>query len=182
MKKQIVYQDKAEGLTVRFPTMKDVEPMLNYINTLSNERTYTRSQGEQITLEHEKVYVKNLLEKMARKESLCLLAFHGKELIGVGGIAMQDRVEKHVGILGISLVKSARGIGLGSLLMELLEKEGKSYLPQMKIITLEVFSNNEVALNLYKKMGYIVYGVLPRGVLVKRRYVDRILMHKPVRK
>lgn len=181
MKKQIVFQDKIEGLVIRFPSLKDTEAMLDYINNLSREKTFVRSQGEQRTLDHEKIYVKNLLEKMARKESLCLLAFHKKELIGVAGIAMQDRIEKHVGIVGISLGQEARGHGWGSLLMELLEKEGKNYLPQLKILILEVFSTNIIALNLYKKMGYIVYGVLPRGFLHKRRYVDKMMLFKTLR-
>ena len=118
---------------------------------------------------------------MARKESMCLLAFHQKELIGIAGIAMQDRVQKHVGMLGVSLIKSARGLGLGTLLMELLEKEGKRYLPQLKLIILEVFSNNTVALHLYKKLGYIRYGSLPKGVFHKRKYVDLIMMFKAVK-
>jgi len=181
MKAPIVYQDREKELTIRFPTMKDVSAMLDYINTLSREKTFTRSQGEQLTLDHEKIYLKTLLEKIAQKESFCLLVFHQKTLIGVAGIAMRDRVEKHVGILGISLSKDFRGMGLGTLLMDILEKEGKLFLPQLKIIILEVFSNNTTGLNLYKKMGYKEYGKLPEGVLYKRRYVDLILMYKKVK-
>ena len=63
--------------------------------------------------------------------------------------------------------------------MEAVLKEAKK-LKGLKIIDLGVFGNNPVARNLYKKMGFIEYGNLPKGILHKDKLVDHIYMYKEI--
>lgn len=180
---KIVYQGKTKigkEIIVRYPQLGDEKEMWRYINELSKEKTFVRFQGEEITLEEEIKYLKNQLELIEKKQSVKLLAFSNNILIGITEINMRDKTEKHVGILGISIAKDFRGEGLGKILMELVLKEAKKELPDLKIVTLEVYSTNDIAKNLYQQCGFIKYGILPNGITRGGNYEDAILMYKNI--
>jgi len=102
-------------------------------------------------------------------------------VVGVAEVGMKDLVEQHVGAFGISIAKAYRGEGIGALLLETVLKEAVATIPQLRIIILEVFSDNTLAIAWYKKSGFVEYGRLPEGVLHKNTYVDAIYMYKKVR-
>jgi ribosomal protein S18 acetylase RimI-like enzyme len=182
---QIIFTGKTKKhreLLVRYPMKSDVEAMWRYINTLSREKTYIRFQGEEISLEDEKHYLDGQLEKISKHESVELLGFVKGELIGIAGVDMKDRIERHVGVLGISVAKGFRGEGIGSFLMALVIDEAIKRLSKLEIFSLCVFSNNLEAIRLYEQFGFFEYGKLPQGFKLDSGYVDRILMYKPVTK
>lgn len=168
-------------IAIRYPSHLDLEAMWQYINALSQERTYIHFQGEDIPLEMEKKYLDTQLEKIAKHETVMLLAFSGNDLIGLAEVEMKDRAERHIGVLGVSIAKPFRGEGLGSLLMELIINEAVSKLPFLEILTLCVFSSNATGKALYKKFGFAEYGCLPQGLKLESEYVDHVLMYKSVK-
>lgn len=180
---EIVFKGKTktgEDILVRYPEGGDVKKMLKYINELSKERTFIRYQGEQETLESETKYLKSRLEAIKNKKTVHLLAFSNNRLIAATDIHMMDKTEKHVGIFGISVIKDFRGKGLGKLLMELILKEAKKEIPEIKIVTLGVYSTNDIARSLYEKLGFIEYGMLPNGITRDGKFEDTILMYKNI--
>lgn len=179
----IIYKtnlSSGEEIIFRYPTSEDVQVLLDYINTLSNEQTYIRFQGEKQTFEQEKEYLDNFLEKMRNGKAIKLMAFAGDKLIGVSDIDMHDRVEKHIGLFGITLAKEYRNQGIGKILMEKVLEEAQKNLKDLKIVTLSVFANNPIAHNMYKKMGFVEYGTLPKGLIHKGKYIDHIYMYKEI--
>lgn len=178
---KIVFQGKTKKgneIIVRYPVIEDAETLMNYINTLSRERTFILKQGEQMSFEGEKKFLNNILEKIGKKQSIMLLVFKGEETIGNCVINLQEKVNSHVGGIGISLAQEYRGEGIGKLLMNLLLDEARKNLPQIKIATLEVFANNRIAILMYQKLGFVEYGKLPRGIFHQNKYIDRIFMYK----
>lgn len=178
-----VFQGKTktgEVIAVRYPEMGDAEEMLRFINEISDEKTFVRYQGEHETLESEEKYLANRLKAISNKKAVHLLAFSGSKLIGGGDVYMMDKVEKHIGVFGILVAKDFRTKGVGGLLADLVVKEAFRELADLRIITLEVFSTNEVAKNLYKKMGFVDYGLLPEGIIRNGRFEDGILMYKKI--
>lgn len=181
---KVVFQGKTKTgkeIIVRYPRMSDLKKMLDYINTLSDEKTFIAYQGEHETMESERKYLKKRLEDIENKKATHLLVFHKNELIGISDIKIKERVKKHVGEFGITVAKEFRGDGIGKLLIDLIEKEAKKEIPQMKIITLSVFPTNEIAKNLYRKSGFIEYGILPNGLSRNDHFEDEIFMYKQVR-
>lgn len=181
----IIYQGKTlkgSDIIIRYPDKNDAQLMCDYINVLSQERTFIRFQGEAISLEDETKYLNSQLEKIAKKEAIQLLAFCSQQLIGISGVDMKDKVDRHVGVFGISIAKDYRGEGIGSMLMKLVIDEATANIPQLEIITLGVFSNNSLALEMYRKFGFTEYGNLPNGVKLANNYVDHIYMYKLVKK
>lgn len=180
---QIVYRGKTKkgnNIIIRYPNKDDAKAMRDYINILSQEKTFIRFQGEEVSLEDETKYLNSQLEKIEKKQTVQLLVFFGSQLIGISGIDMKDKTESHEGSFGISIAKDFRGEGIGKKLMELVIEEAKNNLPQLKIITLGVFANNPLAFEIYKKFGFKEFGRLPEGILYKGNYTDHVYMYKRV--
>lgn len=180
---QVVFTGKTTkgvSVTLRYPKEGDLVDLLNYINTLSKEKTFVSFQGEQQTLEEERKYLDEQLKRIGNAQTIQLLAFSQDRLIGVASIDLSERVSKHVGNFGISVAKDFRGQGVGSLLIENILKGAKRYLPNLKIITLSVFANNPVATEMYQKFGFRQYGKLPKAILHRGRLIDRIYMYREI--
>lgn len=185
MQGKIIFQgttEEGKPIFVRYPKKSDAGAMWGYINKLSKEQTYILFQGEEIAFKDEEEYLKKTLEKIEKKEAVQLLVFSNNKLIGISEIKMRDRAVAHEGIFGISVSKEYRGEGIGKKLMELVLKEAIENLPQLKIVTLGVFSNNLLAIKMYRKFGFKEFGRLPEGILHKGKYVDHIYMYKKIRR
>jgi putative acetyltransferase len=180
---KIIFQGKTKTgkeIIVRYPEISDLEQLLNYINTVSDERIFIRYQGEHETLESEKKYLDKKLDEIKNKKSVNLLAVSNGQIVGVSDVKMFDKTEKHIGLFGITIAKDFRGEGIGSLLMDLVLKEAEKELVGLKIITLEVYSTNEIAKKLYSKMGFKEYGFLPGGVSRNNTFEDAVMMYKNI--
>lgn len=171
---------KGNNVLIRYPTKDDARIMCDYINTLSEEKTFITYQGEEINLEYETKYLNDQLEKIKKHTAVQLLVFCEDKLIGISGIDMKDRVSAHVGVFGVSIAKEFRNEGIGKILIQTVLKEAEANLPQLKIVILEVFSSNPIAIEMYKRFGFQQYGLLPEGVQHKGKYVDHIEMYKKI--
>ncbi len=180
---EIVYEGKTKSgkeIVFRYPTKNDLKSLWEYFNKISKEQTFISYQGEEITLEGEEKWLDGELKKIDEGKTVQLFVLTDDKVIGVSGVSLKERVEKHVGIFGITLAKDFRNEGIGALLMKVALNEAKKNLKDLKIITLGVFGNNPIAKNLYKKMGFIEYGNLPKGVIHRYKFVDHIYMYKEV--
>lgn len=171
----------SKQIIFRYPKTGDVFLMTKYINALSKERTFIRFQGETITLEEEEKYLEKQLERIVKKQTVQLIALCKQQIVGISSVDLRDKVEQHIGVFGITLAKEFRGQGLGRKLMQAVLKEATKKLPGLRIITLEVYKINNVARNLYEDTGFKQYGLLPKGLKYKGKYLDRILMFKKVK-
>jgi ribosomal protein S18 acetylase RimI-like enzyme len=180
---KIIYQGKTNkglDIVIRYPQLGDEKEMCNYINDLSQEKTFVRFQGEEILLKDEINYLNSQLKKIEAKKAITLLVFAGNDLIAIADINMLDKTEKHLGALAISVAKDFRGEGIGKFLMELLLREAEKELSDLKIVTLEVYQANVIAQNLYKEFGFVEYGRLPNGIMRNDIFEDGIYMYKNI--
>lgn len=172
---------EGKAYVIRSPKEGDAEAMCEYINELSQERTFIRFQGETITLEDEQKYLEELLEKIKNRQTVSLMLVSEDKVLGISAVEMKDRTESHEGVFGISLAKAIRGEGLGKLLMKLTLEEAEKQLPQLRLITLGVFGDNPLAHKMYLNFGFQEYGRLPEGILHNGHYVDHIFLYKKIR-
>ena len=180
---KIVYKGKTKtgrDLIFRYPQEEDLNGLLIYINTLSAGQTFIRFQGEQLNHEEEKEYLEKILKRIKEKKDIHILAFVQDQLVGKGDIRLRDKIDAHVGDFGLTISKDYRGQGIGSLLLEKTIDEAKKNLSGLKIITLGVFGDNDIAIQLYQKHGFIEYGCLPKGVFRKGQFVDHLYMYKEI--
>ncbi len=164
----------------RYPTIDDVEVLKNYINKISAEQSFILLQGFQNTLESETNWLKDKLEKISKNQSVYLCGFCDDQLVACAEVELGIEAKSHVGNFGISVALDFRGFGIGEKIMELTIFESIKKLPELRIITLEVFGQNKIAQNLYRKMGFIEYGKLPNSIKRRGQFDDAILMYKKI--
>jgi len=101
------------------------------------------------------------------------------KLIGVCTIHRKGphREERHAGILAMMVHPDWRGRGLGGRLLSraLHQCEGK-----FEIVQLTVMEKNVRALALYRKLGFVESGRLPRAFKRDGEYFDDLLMWRPI--
>ena len=170
-----------DNLEFRYPKKEDLEQIRQYINTISKEKTFIRFQGEGVSFEEEEKYLNGQIERIAKKLSVQLLVFSDGKLIGISGIDLRDRVEKHIGLFGITIAKEFRGRGLGSKLMQAVIDKAIKSLPDLEIIILAVYAENDLARKMYENFGFREYGMLPKGLKRESGYSDHVFMYKTVR-
>jgi ribosomal protein S18 acetylase RimI-like enzyme len=95
----------------------------------------------------------------------------------LGYIRLQDSYPfpEGAGVLsvnGLAVAESARGRGIGSILLTAAADEGTRR--GARKITLHVLGTNTVARRLYERHGYVVEGTHPREFLIEGRYVDNL--------
>ncbi len=164
---------KKQKIEIRTPKMSDLDSLLAMINSLVEEKAMLTVQNK-ITRKEEKKYLKGIIKD---KNSLHLFLIINNEVMGSARIAIGNNTGSHVGELGISLRKEARGIGLGKkLLKEIIRASIKKFKP--KIITLHVYTKNKIARNLYKKMGFQKIGAIKGGTQYFGEYEDVVMMAK----
>jgi RimJ/RimL family protein N-acetyltransferase len=170
---------QGKNIVIRSLQQDDAEALCRYMNALSEERTFVRFQGEQFTLEEEMAYITGQLQRMGQNQAIQLVALCEGTIVGVAEVNRKDLVEKHVGVLGMSVAQAYRGEGIGTLLMETVLKEA-AQLPHLRIVMLEVFSDNTLAIAMYHTFGFVEYGRLPEGILHHQAYVDTVYMYRKV--
>lgn len=163
---------------IRHLEVGDTEAMMNYINKLLLEQTYILRQGEQCTYEEEKKFVDSQIEKMKERKAIHIIGVSEGVIIGSFQINLKERVNAHVGSLGVSVAKGYRDQGIGSKMFEMILEQAKKVLPGIKVFCLEVFAVNDRAKHLYKKFGFREFGYLPKAILYKGKYVDEVYMYR----
>ncbi|MDP2637470.1 MAG: N-acetyltransferase [Candidatus Levybacteria bacterium] len=184
MGRKIVFEGlskKGNKIVICYPTKDDAQIFCDYINNLSEEKTFVRFQGEKVSLGQEKKYLNAQLKRIVNKATVELLVFCNDKLVGISSIDMKDKTESHEGVFGISIAKEYRGEGIGRKFMQFVLNEAEKNIPQLRIITLGVFGDNDLAKSMYEKFGFREYGRLPNGIFYKGKYVDHIYMYKNIR-
>jgi RimJ/RimL family protein N-acetyltransferase len=98
------------------------------------------------------------------------------EIISIATInSSQKERTKHVGTLGIVIYKKYTGLGLGRLLMNDLIEWAKQNAVTKKI-SLVTNETNTVAIELYKKLGFEVEGLLKKDNFINGNYNNTIIM------
>ncbi|CAG9623440.1 GNAT family N-acetyltransferase [Sutcliffiella rhizosphaerae] len=142
-------------------------------NLLTTPEEYT------ITLEEEVEWLKNNKEK----NQLVLVAENASEIVGMLNVTRGSRKRvSHICFLGISIQSAYCNNGLGSeMLLKMLEWAKKD--KHIEKVSLEVFSHNERAIHVYKKLGFKVEGLKEKHVKFEDgTYSDELLMAQFVKK
>lgn len=171
--------DILNSISFRMVERRDTDILLDYINTLSKEQTYIMYQGRQLTFEAEDRYIEQFVRDVEMGNAVKILAFYEDQLVGVADATRSVyETEPHICTFGIMMKKEWRGKGIGSLLMDKTLEAVVTHMAGISIIRLGVFGNNPIAERMYRKKGFIQYGVLPKGLKHKEDYVDHIFMYK----
>lgn len=162
-------------LIIREADSQDASIILEYINQVGKETdNLTFGEGGFGISEEEEV---TFIEGLAKSDNqLMICAFLDDKLIGqlvfTGGSRPRIR---HTGELGITVLKEHWGQGVGSELIDYLiawTKENKI----IRKINLKVRTDNQHAINLYWKFGFISEGTISREFLINGKFLNTLHM------
>lgn len=158
--------------------LKRVDDFLEYINSLVEEDAMIWT-NRKLKKREEKIFLKEWLKKVEEKTGIMLVAedLKNKKIIGITTIEVGKNRESHVGILGITIRKEYRGMGLGKKLMKEIIRLSRKRL-KIKLIRLSVFEKNKIAIKLYEKFGFKKVAKIPKQIQYKGELIDEIIMIK----
>ncbi|MBO4694027.1 MAG: GNAT family N-acetyltransferase [Clostridia bacterium] len=147
---------------IRNGTEDDAKAVLDIFKKTHKQTDFLLSYHDEIKFTEEDEH-KYLKEKAESEKEIELLAIIENNVVGSAGIEIIGKQFKlsHRAEFGISVDKAYWGFGIGSALtaacIDCAKKAGYSQLE------LNVVSENEAAVNLYKKFGFIEFGRNPKG-------------------
>lgn len=167
---------KGNAVILRLAESGDLAAMTDYINTLSLEDTFISFSGEQLSIDEEKKYLDEFLDKMKKGTMAVLVAFVDDKFIGIANVSRMERRSKHVASLGLSVKKEYRGEGIGKVMLKATLELGKGM--GIRMVELSCFANNKSACSLYKSVGFEEVGTIPEKYFYKGEYIDAIVFTK----
>lgn len=110
-----------------------------------------------------------------RDTSLFLCAWLGDRMVGnLGLVADPHPASAHVSVLGMSVARDCRGLGVGRALLETAVAWAETH-GAVKV-ELSVFAHNAPALAFYERLGFVREGLRRRQFVRAGEYHDEVLM------
>jgi len=163
------------NITIEKAQPSDAFELLEYLKIIGSESDNLTfgTDGLLCSVEEE---AKFLASELVSQTSVTLVAKRAGKIIGNARFTgcLKERT-KHRGDIGVSVLKSERGNGLGSRLMETLLDFAKNT-AHVEVITLEVNQTNKRAIALYEKFGFRKTGVFEAYTKLDGKYVDFDMM------
>lgn len=159
--KTVVLKDDRE-IVLRNGTSDDGENVFNVFNKTHDETDYLLSYPDENCFDAKKEgeFLKKKTESRNEIEILAILEGKVIGIAGIDAIGTKDKV-KHRAEVGIAILKEYWGLGIGSVLLNAcIECARQAGYVQLE---LNVVSDNERAISMYKKAGFIEFGRNPKG-------------------
>ncbi len=151
--------------------VSDAKEVLEYLKKVGGETDNLTfgAEGLPFEVESEEKYIKSLENSTS---SVMFFAKYNGKIIGDASFnsATRERI-KHRGELGICVLKEYWGQGVGSKLIEAVIDFAKN-VAECEIIHLSVKSDNERAINLYKKYGFEKIGQFKGYLKIDGEHID----------
>lgn len=161
---------------VRSATQKDAAALLDLSKGVIGEEIYQLTSGAefQMTIDAEEKWIES--HRLNPNHIILVIEMNSKIVALLDFSNGRRQRIAHTGEFGMSVEKSVRDQGIGSLLLRVLI-DWATQNKTIEKIGLCVHSNNERAIALYKKMGFEIEGMRKRDLKYgHEQYVDTIIM------
>ncbi len=167
----MIYQSKEVTLKnnikaiFRSPIKEDAVAMMEYLRKTCSETNFLTREPEEamMPIENEERFLNNILK--SESDLMITCEIDGK-IIGNCNLNRFSKMRmKHRAEIGIAVFKDYWGLGIGSFMLgELIRIANEQGIKQLE---LEVIKNNERAIKLYEKFGFITVGEKPNALQLK---------------
>ena len=174
-KRQILKLKNQKSVTIRQAEIEDAEKLLNCINTYVPQSEYIPKLEQEINLsiEQEKEWINYFL---TNENSLLLIAEFDNEIIGNIDLTGNHRkIMEHTAVIGMGILKEWRNKGLGTAFLKLAIEWSKEN-SILELLWLQVYTDNELGLGLYRKVGFVENGIMKNFFKQDGKYFDNLTM------
>lgn len=171
---------QGDTITIREAQVEDAKALNQLIRTYLQDSDYIPLEVEEFTKTEEetKQWITSLQQA---SNSLLLVVEHNGQFIGNIDVTGNSRKAlQHTAILGMGILKSWRGCGLGTLLVQHVIDWAKSA-NCLEILWLQVYAENKAAVALYHKHGFEIMGRMPEFIKVGAYYYTNQIMQRQVK-
>ncbi|MGE5578191.1 MAG: N-acetyltransferase family protein [Syntrophothermus sp.] len=162
-------------LILRKAARTDATALVGYLQQIARESNFlTFGEGEfSMSVAQEEEYIEQSLQADNR---LFLVAEVDGRIVGNLSFSGGPRTRiRHMGELGVSVIREYWGLGIGGRMLEYLIDWAKAS-GVIRKINLRTREDNERAIRLYERMGFRREGVRTRDMLVDGRFYDSVCM------
>jgi RimJ/RimL family protein N-acetyltransferase len=162
-------------LTIREAEPNDAKELLSFLNIIGGESDFlTLGKGEfTLTMQEEKDFLESC--RLANNQIYLLGIIQG-QIIGTLHLEASHRARvRHSGEIGMSILKTYWGLGIGGHLLDVLIDWAKQT-GVIRKINLRVRTDNDRAIRLYKGKGFVLEGTLSNEMFVAGQYYDLYAM------
>ena len=170
-----IYFRAEKEATIREASKEDAKHMIDFYNIVGGETDFL-SFGKNEFIKNLTDY-KGLVEATRDEDnSIILLIEIDDKIVGIATINSSPKARfKHVGEFGIVIAHQYCGMGLGRKIIDYIIEWSNSN-GITKKISLVTSENNYKAIELYKKVGFEVEGILKKDNYVNGVYGNTIMM------
>jgi hypothetical protein len=150
----------------------DAEQLIESVNQVGAEKVFIMSERLAMTVEQEEEFIARWEDGV---EGQYLVAEVEGKIVGGSLITRgQNPKNRHTAGVGIHIIKEFRGAGLGEAMMRANVEWARA--AGVRKVWLEVFSTNERAIALYRKLGFEEEGRKRRHFIIEGEEVDDVVM------
>ena len=162
-------------IEIRKATGADAAAILEYCRQVGGETDNLTfgSEGVSFTLQQEKDYLNSIHDS---ESQLYLIALHDSEVVGTGCYSGYTKPRlSHRGEISIAVKKDFWGNGIATRFLEEMIRFAKET-AKAEIISLEVRSDNDRAISLYRKFGFEKIGTFDGFMKIGNEYIPSDIM------
>jgi RimJ/RimL family protein N-acetyltransferase len=162
----------------REPMPKDAVQFMRFINALVAEKRSGLLMNKRVSLEEETAWLKSWLADIRKRKGVMLLVEVDGIIMGNCVISRLPWKTSHGADVGIALSRRIRGKGIGEALMVRTIELARKRMRGLEMLHIKSFDYNERAQALYKKIGFVEVGRVPKANKDGEEYHDDVLMVK----
>ncbi len=171
-----------ESLVLRSLRWGDFEPLVAIYYELYEERAEGHPVGIALfrhrpTRADEVDWFTRLFRATLAGEDVMVIAEVDGRAVGNCTVApvgpLRQSETGHIGLLGVLIDRRYRGRGIGTALLARCLEECRGQFEQVR---LSVHADNERAIRIYRRLGFVPCGHIPRGIKRGEGYIDEELM------
>ena len=148
------------------------------VDDVAEIQAMPKSQRETLQLPYQsRDYTRKKFENISEDRHLLVAEVKKtKKVVGLIGLSQIKRARRsHVGQIGMAVHDDYQNQGIGSQMLEAVINLADNWL-NLKRLELEVYIDNENAIHLYEKYGFVIEGTLRKYAFRDGDYVDAYAM------
>lgn len=161
-------------IIIDFICLDDAKELVEYMDIIGaqSDNLSFGAEGSGFTAEQEREFLKNFL---SNEKNAMFVARHNNKIVGHIGLTAFGKRFSHRATIGVSVLKDYWGYGIATRLIKQTIDFAKNT-AKLDLISLEVRTDNNRAVELYERFGFRKIGVFEKFFKINDEFFDSYIM------